>query len=81
MQVISVIVFALTVQVISSIVTVVEALLENPVPVKVIDSPPSTVPYRLLIPVKTGVRAESKVIGLKLEPLSWPWTVNFGVHA
>ena len=67
-----------TVQARLSILTSVVSLAENPVPVKVSESPPRTVPNRLFILVKTGVFAWSKVTSSK--SVSVLSKISFGVH-
>ena len=61
-----------------SILTFVVSVGENPVPVKVSESPPRTDPNRLFMLVKTGVFAWSKVTGFR--SVSLLSTISFGVH-
>ena len=78
-QVIVVGVYAVTAHDLLSIVTVVVAVSEKLVPVKVTLSLPRTEPKRVLIEVRTGVLVFEKVTGLK--SVATPSNMSFGVHA
>ena len=79
MQVISVLVGVTEAHALLSIVTVVVAAASKPVPVKVTDSPPRTEPNLLLIPVRTGVEAASKVTFSR--SVETPSRTRLGVHS
>ena len=78
-QVIAVVVLAVTVQTLSSILTVVVAEAEKSVPVKTTLSLPRTEPKRVLMLVSLGVFVFLKVIGERsVDALS---SQSLGVHA